>query len=115
MQIIRAVAAVAVLIVLGASPSSVRAIRFDELVRDDFFAGFGGDRIRLDHAMRISEEALAVNPDHAPALVWHGAGLVFRSGEMFRAAIPRGRSPSSTAGSRRWTEPFASLPTTSPC
>ncbi len=90
MRAIHAFAALAVVVALVAAPLSVRAVRFDELVRDDFFAGFGGDRARLDQAMKIAEEALAVNPDHAPALVWHGAGLIFRGSAVFRGGDPAG-------------------------
>ena len=55
--------------------------RFDYTVRADFFAGFRGDVARFARAMKLCEEALAVNPDHTDALVWHGAGLMFLAGE----------------------------------
>jgi len=84
-SIVVAPAAILAFVALAASPGSVRAVRFDELVRDDFFAGFAGDRARLDQGMRIAEQALAVNPDHAPALVWHGAGLISNSRAAFQA------------------------------
>jgi tetratricopeptide (TPR) repeat protein len=54
--------------------------RFDMLVRADFFAGFAGDQDRLARGMDACERALAGNPKHAEALVWHGAGLTFRGG-----------------------------------
>jgi hypothetical protein len=57
---------------------------FDYLVREDFFAGFAGDRQALDRAMRTCEEALARDPGDAEAIVWHGSGLVFMSGQAFR-------------------------------
>ena len=57
--------------------------RFDLLVRTDFFAGFGGDQARLQKGMEACERALAENPDHPEALVWHGAGLAFQAGMAF--------------------------------
>lgn len=58
--------------------------RFDEKVRTDFFDGLRGDTAALDRAMKICEETLAKNPKHAEAMVWHGAGIVGRSGNAFR-------------------------------
>jgi hypothetical protein len=79
-----------VLLLLAGAPGSAPAERFDDLVRGDFFAGLGGDRARLDQAMKISEDALAVDPHRAPALVWHGAGLVLRAGALFRGGDREG-------------------------
>ena len=59
--------------------------RFDEVVREDFFAGMSGDTARFDRAMTTCEQALARDPKNAAALVWHGAGLLVRSGIAFRA------------------------------
>src|ERR1044071_8407868 len=58
--------------------------RFDFLVREDFFAGMAGDKEALARGMKTCEEALAKNPRHAEALVWHGGGLVFISGQYFQ-------------------------------
>ena len=58
--------------------------RFDLLVRNDFFAGFTGDKEALDRAMKMCEQVLAKNPKHAEALVWHGSGLLFISGQHFQ-------------------------------
>jgi len=58
--------------------------RFDMVVRQDFFAGFAGDGARLARGMKACEEALAANPDHAAALVWHGGGLMFMAGQAAR-------------------------------
>ena len=60
------------------------AQRFDYLVREDMFRGFAGDQAAFDRAMALCEARLAENPDHAEALVWHGTGLLFRSGDAFR-------------------------------
>jgi hypothetical protein len=60
------------------------ADRFDVLVRDDFFAGMLGDTRRLDRGMKMCEDALAKNPKHAEALVWHGGGLIARASQAYR-------------------------------
>jgi hypothetical protein len=60
--------------------------RFDYLVRADFLAGTAWDLARFERAMKLCEETLAANPRHAEALVWHGSGLVFLSGQ----AVKRG-------------------------
>jgi tetratricopeptide (TPR) repeat protein len=83
--LIAALAVIALVSALEVSYSAAPPLRFDELIRDDFFAGLGGDQARLDRAMRFAEQALAGNPDHAPALVWHGSGLIYRSAAVFRA------------------------------
>jgi tetratricopeptide (TPR) repeat protein len=58
--------------------------RFDLVVRTDFFAGFAGDQARLAKGMAACEEVLAVTPNHAEALVWHGSGLAFNAGRAFQ-------------------------------
>jgi hypothetical protein len=69
----------------NAKPATVAAEEFDERVRADFFAGLDGDTAALDRAMKLCEAELAKNPKHAEAMVWHGAGLVGRSRDTFRA------------------------------
>ena len=59
--------------------------RFDNVVRSDMFLGMAGDREALDRAMKLCEDALAKNPKNEEALVWHGSGLTFQAGQMFRA------------------------------
>ena len=57
--------------------------RFEFKVRQDFFDGMRGDAAALDRAQKFCEDTLAKNPDHAEALVWHGAALAGRSGQAF--------------------------------
>lgn len=72
-------------------PGSDARERFDFLVRGDFFAGFAGDQGALERGMKVCEDVLAKNPNHAEALVWHGGGLVFIAGQAFqRADIRKG-------------------------
>ena len=61
------------------------AARFDKVVRDDFFAGFKGDESALQRAMKVTEEVLRENPEHAEALVWAGAGVFAQAGIAFRS------------------------------
>lgn len=76
-------AATSILVVAVAAP--LLAQRFDNVVRADFFAGYRGDQARLARGMETCEKALAADPNDAPALVWHGGGLFFLSGQKFRA------------------------------
>jgi tetratricopeptide (TPR) repeat protein len=81
-----AVVVVSVTLALTAAPRAQdppRPMPFEYLVRSDFFAGLRGDAARLDRAMKVCEDTLATTPDHPDALVWHGAGLVIRSGQAF--------------------------------
>jgi hypothetical protein len=70
-------------------------VRFDELVRSDFFAGMLGDKERLDRGMTFCEEILAKDPKHADALVWHGGGLLTRAANAYRKGDP-------TLGDKLW-------------
>src|SRR3989442_4226432 len=58
--------------------------RFDMIVRQDFFAGFAGNKEALARGMKVTEEMLAKEPNHAEAGVWHGSGLLFLSGAAFQ-------------------------------
>jgi hypothetical protein len=69
---------------MRSAPAQETAVRFDLKVRQDFFAGFTGDREALDRGMKACEDALAANPKFPEALVWHGGGLLFRSGAAFQ-------------------------------
>ena len=62
--------------------------RFDELIRAEFFAGVAGDDAALERAMRVIEQALAADPRRPEVLVWHGAGLVTRSGRAVQSGDP---------------------------
>ena len=59
------------------------AERFDKLVREDLFAGFGGDEAAMLRGLAKCDAALANDPKHAEALVWRGAVRVFRSSQLF--------------------------------
>jgi len=76
-----------VLSLVGFSALSAQP-RFDYLVRNDFFAGFGGDAAALDRGMKACEQVLTQNPKDAEAMVWHGGGLFYMSGQMFRKGDP---------------------------
>ncbi|MFT3694023.1 MAG: hypothetical protein QM831_12840 [Kofleriaceae bacterium] len=61
-----------------------KAPRFDEQVRQDFFDGMRGDKAAFDRAMKLCDDALAKNPRYPEAMVWHGAGQLFRSSTLFK-------------------------------
>jgi tetratricopeptide (TPR) repeat protein len=84
MKVFTWIAVMAVWAAQAAAQPEVKSERFDHLVRADFFAGFGGDQARLKKGMEACERALAENPNHAEALVWHGAGLAFQGGMAFQ-------------------------------
>ncbi|HBY61726.1 MAG TPA: hypothetical protein DEH78_18035 [Solibacterales bacterium] len=76
--------------------------RFDHVVRNDFFAGFAGDREALERAMSVTANVLKHEPQHAEALVWHGAGSLQLAGEAFRAG-------NSEKGIALWTRAIAQM------
>jgi tetratricopeptide (TPR) repeat protein len=59
-------------------------VRFDDKVRNNFFAGLRGDAEAMARGMADTEAVLAQTPNHAEALVWHGVGLFTQSGQAFR-------------------------------
>src|SRR4051794_6416832 len=74
------------ILLLTASAMVVSAAeRFDVEVRNDFFAGFSGNKEALDRAMQKSEAVMAANPKHAEAMVWHGGGLMMLSRTAFQS------------------------------
>ena len=65
--------------------------RFDLKVRNDFFAGFAGDKAALARGMKACEEVLAADPTNAEAMVWHGSGvLVGGAGPVRRGRFREG-------------------------
>lgn len=70
----------------ASAPAPEKPRRFDELVRDDFFAGLlERDEAALDRALKFCEDTLARDPNHSEAMVWHGGGLIVKAGNAFRA------------------------------
>ena len=57
--------------------------RFDEKVREHFFAGFAGNEDALKRGMAITEETLAADPDHPGALVWQASGWFLESSAAY--------------------------------
>jgi len=50
----------------------------------DFFAGLSGDTAAFERAMNVCEQALAFDPKDGEALVYLGAGDLWRAGQAFR-------------------------------
>ena len=71
-------------LVLALPAGAQETERFDEKVRELFFAGFAGNDDALQRGMAFVEEALEANPDHPGALVWQASGWIFQSREHFR-------------------------------
>ena len=57
--------------------------RFDKLVREDMFAGFGGDEAAMIRGLAKCDAALTRDPKHAEPLVWRGAVRVFQASGCF--------------------------------
>ena len=74
----------ATLALIGAAGCLFAQERFDLKVRNYFFAGFAGDAASLEKGMKICEDSIAADPKNAEALVWHGAGLFYESGQFFQ-------------------------------
>jgi hypothetical protein len=76
--------------------------RFDMIVREDFFAGFAGNKEAFARAMRTTEDVLAKDPNNAEAIVWHGAGILSSSGSAFREG-------DTQAGMKLWQQGLAEM------
>ena len=63
-------------------------MRFDEKVRELFFAGFAGNQDALQRGMAMCEETLAEDPDHPGALVWQASGWFYESSFAFAEGDP---------------------------
>ncbi|MGH9723095.1 MAG: hypothetical protein ACRD8O_23030 [Bryobacteraceae bacterium] len=98
------------LAILGAAMLLMAADRFDHKVRNDFFAGMMGNREALERGMQVCEEILAANPKHAEALVWHGGGLFFQSGLLFRQGDVAKAMPLFERGVKEMDEAVALAP-----
>jgi hypothetical protein len=85
-----------------AQPASNGAVRFDHVVRNDFFAGFNGDTAALERGMKATTQVLAAEPNHAEAMVWHGSGMFYQSGQFFQ----RG---DNQKGMEYWTKSLAMM------
>ena len=70
--------------ILAEDTPAAKVERFDQLVREDLFAGFNGDKDALARGMKNCEEALKKDPKNAEALVWRGAGRVYLGGQAIQ-------------------------------
>jgi tetratricopeptide (TPR) repeat protein len=68
-------------------PREIRAadsqFRLETQIREDFYAGFRGDRAALDRAMAAAQKVLDAQPAHAEALVYLGSATLVISGRAF--------------------------------
>jgi hypothetical protein len=88
---------VVLVLALSTSVAVLAQQRFDFKVREDMFAGMDGDTAAFDRAMKLIDDTLATDPNHAEALVWRGDGRLFLAGQAFQ----RGAFADGRYGSRR--------------
>lgn len=80
-------------LVFFASLAVLAQQRFDFKVREDVFAGMDGDQAAFDRALKLIDETLSADPNHAEALVWRGDTRLFQAGQAFqRGAIAEGQA-----------------------
>jgi hypothetical protein len=85
-----------ILLAVFAATFALAQQRFDFKVREGMFAGFDGDREAFDRAMALVARTLEIEPDHAEALSWRGAGRLFLSGQAFgRRDLAQGQTLSA--------------------
>ena len=84
--------------IMLSAPYSMSAAGFDNKVRNDFFAGFAGDKVAFERGMKAAEAAIAESPENAAeAMAWHGAGLLSVAGPKFAQG-------DFAAGMQLWTQ-----------
>lgn len=68
-------------------PAEIRAAdsqpHLEQQIRDDFMAGFRGDRAALDRAVAATEKILDAQPANAKAMVYLGSATLMLSGRAF--------------------------------
>ena len=74
----------AVTLLAAVTATAQQTGRFDEQVREFFFAGFDGNLDALQRGMAIVADTLEAEPDHPQALAWQAAGWHFQSGLAFQ-------------------------------
>src|SRR5947207_249674 len=91
-------------------PADAATQRFDYLVRADFFAGAAGDAARLQKVVDVCEKALAGNPKHAEAMVWHGAAMLVRASFAFQKGDMNAGMPLFGQGVKEMSDAVALAP-----
>jgi len=94
----------------AAQEPAQKPLRFDYVVRADFFAGAAGDEARLQNVIDVCERALADNPQHAEAMVWHGAALLVRASQAFQKGDAASGRPLFDRGVREMSDAVTLAP-----
>jgi hypothetical protein len=92
------------LLVILTATTLLAEIRLDSnQLRNDLFASMAGNADALKRVLDATQKVLIENPDHAQALVWHGAATL--NGVFIEAEreIRRPRCRNSRTVSRKWT------------
>ena len=76
--------ALSLALLLSVSAAAQEPMRFDEKVREFFFAGFAGNDDALERGMAMADATLADEPDHPGALAWQATGWLFQSGMAYQ-------------------------------
>jgi hypothetical protein len=80
-------AGVGLLLGFCSQPREVRAAepapRLDQKIKDDFMAGFQGDKSAMARACAAADKVLASQPGNAEAMVWLGTATLSLSGQAF--------------------------------
>lgn len=84
--------------------------RFDKKVRSYFFAGYTGDKDALAQGMKICDDALAVDPKNAEAMVWHGTGVYYQAFQAFQEGDPRRGTELAVRGMKEMDDAVAQAP-----
>jgi tetratricopeptide (TPR) repeat protein len=100
----------AAMAVSAAQEPAAKPQRFDYLVRADFFAGAAGDQARLQKVIDLCERALADNPQHPEAMVWHGAASIVRAAQAFQNGDAAAGRPLFDRGVKEMTDAVALAP-----
>ena len=74
----------AVTLILTFAAAAQQTERFDDRVRDFFFAGYDGNLDAFRRGMAIVEDTLQADPGHPQALAWQASGWLFQSGLAYQ-------------------------------
>ena len=110
MSVFTFIVTIAMLVIGGQAPDARAAQRFDYQVRADFFAGIAGDTARLQKVVDVCEKALAENPKHAEALVWHGAAVLLKASFAFQKGDATTGMPLFSQGVKEMSDAVAIAP-----
>lgn len=87
-----------VLVILTATTLLAQARLDSNQMRNDLFAAMEGNADALKRVLDASQKVLTENPDHAQALVWHGAAMLGGSFMEAQKGNPQAAMPNLQKG-----------------